>query len=426
MKRRPLITFMFCMCMCLSWWSMDAFAFLDSPGYDKVMRRNVYIHGYRPTQWNQSGKDPVIIALHYKSGNGQEFLPGFQTMADQFGVMVVCPDSEGHFDWDPATLTFNSNMHMLKMTLKLLPENAFKENDVYLLGHDTGARFVIRALFAEPSWLFRIKGAIISSTAIKTQIDTREWGKPRLKPEMKTIPLVYLYSRDDTQLVPEEVHWTRDVLRELGMNVYYREDDGYGHLYPDHLNPFICEWIHNAEKGLMNQNNIRPGKIPGPVIVSENISSLDFDRQSALEYKVRFAYRTPEWEREDTVKKHMVRKNIRVQLQVFDDDQQLAYKDEKVYFGDDVMSESRRDYHLNRYNAGAVSESRSQVDVSSRVDAEKEIELIFNVPEDKQQQVAALFIYINTELAGFRVWPNHIDVSEFKPLSHVIVPVTAS
>lgn len=72
--------------------------------FSKSMLKNVPAVVIRPDNYNASIKYPVVYLLHGYSGDYRDWIskaPGFEKAADQYSIMIVCPDGGfGSWYWD--------------------------------------------------------------------------------------------------------------------------------------------------------------------------------------------------------------------------------------------------------------------------------------------------------------------------------------
>ena len=71
--------------------------------YSGSMKKNIKAVVIRPDNYESTKDLPVVYLLHGYGGNYADWVKqakGFERSADQYGIMIVCPDGNNSWYWD--------------------------------------------------------------------------------------------------------------------------------------------------------------------------------------------------------------------------------------------------------------------------------------------------------------------------------------
>ena len=414
-------------------WAANKETKLPKTGYSFIRKSYAVIHAHIPESYHPSKTYPLLIALHYDSGNGGEFLPLFQTDAEKSQWIVACPDSENHYSWNTSDFSNQRNIFILKKTLQEMKKRySVDDKQIYLLGHGTSARFLLFQLLKDPTFIHTLSGMIISASEIQTEMENRLWKK---KSRDRFLPILYLYSRDNPLIPYQRVQWTVVELRKTGFPVHYIEEAAYGDAYPSHLNSEIFSWA--SEKTF--QDDIRSAPKRSTIYINHEFEILTF-RESVfptLDFKATANDKTtgslknittyqvcfkaaksldqPKKQKWDTIKAF---KNIRLEFKTFDSEKRVTFSDIFTFYGLGPMEKSRRVYAQKTYG-NVFDKNDPQYDRSTSLLSGEIVTQYFNVPQNRAQNYAAILIYKDSDLTALRMIPADTDSSQFEALSHI-------
>ena len=177
---------------------------------------------YVPPDLSEASRHPLIVMLHGAEGAARDVVPMLQTNADQFGIIVLAPESQASDSWDILEGSYGPDIefidHALEMTFGRFTIDA---NHVAIAGFSDGASYALSVGLMNGD-LF---GDILAFSPGFAE-PANKVGKPR----------IFISHGDKDTVLPVESGGRRIAkeLGETGYDVDFREFDG-GHIVPPDL-----------------------------------------------------------------------------------------------------------------------------------------------------------------------------------------------
>ncbi|ADY50601.1 esterase [Pseudopedobacter saltans DSM 12145] len=121
----------------------------------KFLNANDSVHIYKPINYSQIQKIPVVYLLHGHSANYKSWgkLVDLQQLANQFNFLIVCPDGQKK-SWYINSLKVENSQYESFFIKELLPkinkEYAVNEKQVFITGASMGGYGALRMLCVYP------------------------------------------------------------------------------------------------------------------------------------------------------------------------------------------------------------------------------------------------------------------------------------
>lgn len=180
-----------------------------------------------PKGYQQTKKYPLIVALHGLGSNPMQIIryPGFATLAQKFGYVIVAPmgyNSGGWYGQLPSKISKLSEkdvMNVLEMTRK---ELSIDPNRIFLMGHSMGGG---------GTWHLGLKYPKLWAglAPIAPAIYLR---KPRDLKTITHLPVILIQGDKDTLVPVKKARQWAEKMKELKMKHKYVEVKGGGHIMP--------------------------------------------------------------------------------------------------------------------------------------------------------------------------------------------------
>lgn len=200
-----------------------AMAWEAGPGiYDLRLGTNRDGLFYVPPNLSEAGPHPLIVMLHGAGDAARNVIPMLQAVADQFGIIVLAPESQASETWDIVEGAYGPDIAFIDSALEVtFGRFAIDPHRVAIAGFSDGASYALSVGLMNGD-LFRDILAFSPSFAEPAQ----NIGKPR----------IFISHGDKDTVLPVESSGRRlaKELREAGYDVDYREFDG-GHIAPPDL-----------------------------------------------------------------------------------------------------------------------------------------------------------------------------------------------
>ena len=177
---------------------------------------------YVPPNLHEAGSHPLIVMLHGAGGAAKKVVPMLQTMADQFGIIVLAPDSQASDSWDILGGAYGPDIAFIDRALEVtFGRFTIDAHRIAIAGFSDGVSYALSVGLMNGD-LYRDIFAFSPSFAEPVQYI----GKPR----------IFISHGDKDSVLPIESGGRRlaKELREAGYDVDYREFDG-GHIVPPDL-----------------------------------------------------------------------------------------------------------------------------------------------------------------------------------------------
>ncbi len=403
-------------------------------GYKVFKKGGSFIHASFPTNYDPEQSYPLLVGLHYMSGNGQAFLPLLQIEANRKGWIVAAPDSADHFTWKVDNTT---NAHIVKRTVRVMQkEFNIAPDKIFLYGHDAGGTFILYLLRNHQNALKDFSGCIITAAESQSFIENKTWSKMKHRSRNASLPILYLYSTDDQQIAPSMATWTKEALREAGYSVLYREYNDYGHNFPDHLLRPIMDWCLAEKKDadeIIWKDQEQPAKPfqPEPITDSVTIKSISPHVLSNLSlnikamqkktvdsdhYNIFFKINEPNINLD--VPSPEDNENYWFEMLAFDKEKNLVYRYETAVIGLEAGLKMTRDYGKENY--GDMHKERDErIEEKYRLKTGSTAQISFAVPKRPKHKYVAIVIKRNGKVAALKTHPHDIDHHQFKELNHL-------
>ena len=191
-----------------------------------------------PEHYDEEVPPPVLVVLHDRGGNSEEFVKIWQEAAQRAGVILVAPITVcelegGGFSWGESPDAAHEAAHLVMEAFKYVRENYNVNPRRYLVGGlGQGASM---ALMVAYRYAHRIHGVI----AVNALYDPSEASPPSL---LRSIPAKYLLmvGADDTESLKDN----RQIVKEYeaeGVEVKLKVFKGIGHEFPKNTTAELSE-----------------------------------------------------------------------------------------------------------------------------------------------------------------------------------------
>jgi len=188
---------------------------------------------YVPPVLTDGSPAPLVVALHGASGSGQSMLNVLQPFANQFGFVLLCPDSRGS-TWDAIRNLYSDDVRFIDSALAQTFERCnIDPQRIGIAGFSDGASYAL-GLGRLNGDLFR-RIVAFSPGMLLTAIDTFK-------------PPVYITHGYRDGVLPMDVT-SVPIVAELaarGYDVTFRTFDG-GHWIPAAYAPEAFHWLITGE-----------------------------------------------------------------------------------------------------------------------------------------------------------------------------------
>lgn len=184
---------------------------------------------YVPRGYKTGIAAPLVVMLHGAGGAGSSAISRFP-LADEFGFIMLAPDSRDERTWDALLSGFGPDAQFIGTALRYtLARCTVDPRRMALAGISDGASYAL-SLGIGAGDVF--SGIIAFSPGVMTPIDVR--GKPR----------IFISHGTSDAVMPIDITSRRFVTRltALGYDVTYREFDG-GHTVPPPIAHQAFEWF---------------------------------------------------------------------------------------------------------------------------------------------------------------------------------------
>jgi phospholipase/carboxylesterase len=186
---------------------------------------------YVPRGYKAGVPTPLVVVFHGAGSSGANCQYAFP-MADEYGFLILAPDSRSELTWDLVLGSYGPDVEFLQKAFQqTLARCTVDRQRLSIAGHSDGASYALSFGIGVGDLFGHL---IALSPGVMTPVDAK--GKPRIFISHgisdRTMPI------DDTsrKFVPR--------LRGLGYDVTYREYDG-GHGAPAPLVHDAFEWMVN-------------------------------------------------------------------------------------------------------------------------------------------------------------------------------------
>jgi phospholipase/carboxylesterase len=183
---------------------------------------------YVPRGYKAGVPMPLIVMFHGAGGSGLG-TQGTFPYADEFGAIVLAPDSRDERTWDLVLGEYGPDVEFLLLAVgQVLKRCAVDRQRMTVAGHSDGASYALSFGITNGDVFGRI---MAFSAGVLRPADAR--GKPKIFISHGTKDPVMPIEDTSRKFVPR--------LRNLGYEVTYREYDG-GHGTPPPINREGWEW----------------------------------------------------------------------------------------------------------------------------------------------------------------------------------------
>ena len=206
----------------------------DAPARSPLVRVSAGGHHggfslYVPEIYDEARAWPVIVALHGGSGNGRDFLWTWLRDARRRGYVLVAPSAVG------STWSAVEEQGLLEILAWIGARYRIDHARVLLTGLSDGATFALVYGLAHPE-TFR---ALAPCCGVFHPVNFQNGNLERAAGKA-----VYLVHGAQDFLFPVAyAQMTRDLLRDAGADLTYRELPELSHTYPRSENPAILDWF---------------------------------------------------------------------------------------------------------------------------------------------------------------------------------------
>ena len=177
---------------------------------------------YVPPALPAASPHPLIVMLHGGGDSARQVVPVLQTIADQFGIIVLAPESQASDSWDILEGAYGPDIEFIDRALEVtFGRFTIDANRVAIAGFSDGASYALSVGLMNGD-LF---GDIFAFSPGFAE-PVHKIGKPR----------IFISHGDKDTVLPVENGGRRlaKELGEAGYDVDYREFDG-GHIVPPDL-----------------------------------------------------------------------------------------------------------------------------------------------------------------------------------------------
>ncbi len=184
---------------------------------------------YVPRSYTPGVATPLVVMLH-GAGNTAYSVASMFRLADEFGTLVLAPDSRDERTWDGLLRAWGPDVEFIRDALKdTLNRCSVDQQRITLAGVSDGASYALSLGIGNGDLFSRI---VAFSPGVMTPTEVN--GKPRI--------FISHGTRDG--VMPIDVTSRRIVarLKALGYDVTYREFDG-GHTVPPPIAREAFEWL---------------------------------------------------------------------------------------------------------------------------------------------------------------------------------------
>jgi phospholipase/carboxylesterase len=202
---------------------------------------------FRPSLHPNRGKTPVLVLLHGMGGNKTDLMKLGSMLNNRFSVLSVrAPMSmpEGGHSWygvrfapDPVIDSDQaeaSRCLMIEFLKDAVQRHNLEPSEIFLAGFSQGAIIAASVALTRPEL---VAGLVMMSGRILPQVKIQVASA-----RLERLNVFVAHGRDDQRLPLHHAHETRDWLKDLGVNLTYKEYAG-GHEIATDEHRDIAQWL---------------------------------------------------------------------------------------------------------------------------------------------------------------------------------------